>query len=120
MPDGEFYRISGSDWKNPTITLILALLAGAYGIGAFYVKKIGFGIAQVAVFIVYLMLAFGVGILSGLTESGEDLLGFLIVVMVLFFGLMIAMIVMVIISAVKARSWTHECNMQKFTQLTQF
>jgi len=116
LPDSEFTRLATMDLRNPTITLVLALVLGAYGVGAFYVKKIGFGVAQIAIFAAYMFLAIGMGVLSGLAETEADVLVALIVVMVLFFGLLAAMLLMVIISAVKARQWTREYNIQKFNE----
>jgi ABC-type sugar transport system permease subunit len=115
-PDSEFVRLSSMDLKSPTMTLVLALALGGYGVGAFYVKKIGFGIMQVAVFIIYMISAIAMSVISELAGNSDDLLGLVIFLLVVFFALTALMIILVIVSAIKARSWTQEYNINKFLE----
>ena len=47
--DEDFITLQTMELKSPTIGLVLAWFLGAFGGGAFYVKKTGFGIAQIIV-----------------------------------------------------------------------
>lgn len=117
LDDNATLQLQTIKFKNPTITLVFAWLLGSFGVDGFYSGKIGFGVAKLACYIVYMifytqyMKAFAFSYYYGYIGS---------VTSSLFFGIFgIAVFVLWIIGIVNASKWTRQYNYQKFVEATQ-
>ncbi len=111
MTENNFMHILTIDFKKPTTTIILAWLLSGFGAGAFYAKKIGFGVAQVLVYLFYMI--FYVLYIADMYSSESE-------VYVVFMGIAaIVMLILFIVSVVNARKWTQQYNFNKFMETAQ-
>ncbi len=46
LPEDKWVYIQALQFKDPTITLVISIFAGAYGIDRFYVGDVGLGVAK--------------------------------------------------------------------------
>ena len=92
-------------FKNPNTALILSLLLGGI-VGAFYVKKIAYGIVTLLLYILFLLFY----ILSICVDEN-----------MIFVGLIfdIPMIVLILISIIKSRKWAFKYNYKLFYERLQ-
>ena len=97
------WRAQSLPYKDPTITLILNLMMG-FGIGAFYVGKIEYAVAQLICYLIIIPLC----IIVEFNESWGVIIPFLLITF-LTLGLFIA-------GVINARRWTFEYNYKKFAE----
>ena len=46
LSDRELVALTNTDFKNPTVSLVLSILVGGYGVDRFYIGDIGLGVAK--------------------------------------------------------------------------
>ena len=97
------WRVQSLPFKDPTIALILNLMLG-FGVGAFYVGKIGYALTQLICYLILIPLY----IIVQFNDSWGVIIPFLIVSFTTL-GLFIA-------GAINARKWTFEYNNKKFSE----
>ena len=107
--DEDFITLQTVELKSPTIGLVLAWFLGAFGGGAFYAKKIGFGIAQIIVWIIYMASYIWV-----LLEEGNEDFG---VRYVLLLFSILCFLCLIIISLVYVAKWVKKYNFQKLMEI---
>lgn len=105
LPSSTTSRIHMMSFKNPNTALILSLLLGGI-VGAFYVKKIAYGIVTLLLYILYLVFY----ILGTCVDEN------MIFVSLIF---AIPMFVLILISIVKSRKWAFEYNYKLFCERLQ-
>ena len=102
LPSSTTSRIHMISFKNPNTALILSLLLGGI-VGAFYVKKIVYGIVTLLLYILYLVFY----ILGTCVDEN------MIFVSLIF---AIPMFVLILISIIKSRKWAFEYNYKLFCE----
>ena len=107
--DEDFITLQTMELKSPTIGLVLAWFLGAFGGGAFYVKKTGFGIAQIIVWVTYIISYIWVI----LEEENED---FGVRYVLLMFSIL-CFLCLIIISLVCVVKWVKKYNFQKLMEI---
>ena len=102
LPSSATSRIHMIPFKNPNTALILSLLLGGI-VGAFYVKKIAYGIVTLLLYVLYLVFY---------------ILGICVNENMIFVSLIFAipMFVLILISIVKSRKWAFEYNYKLFCE----
>ena len=98
------WRVQSLPFKDPTIALILNLMLG-FGVGAFYVGKIGYAITQLICYLIVIPLC----IIVEFSDSVWLAILFCLLTFILL-GLFIA-------SVINARKWTFEYNNKKFAEI---
>ena len=98
------WRVQSLPFKDPTIALILNLMLG-FGVGAFYVGKIGYAITQLICYLIVIPLC--------IIVEFSDSFGLAI----LFCLLTFILLRLFIASVINARKWTFEYNNKKFAEI---
>ena len=97
------WRVQNLPFKDPTIAVILNLVMG-FGIGAFYVGKIGYAVAQVICYLILIPLY----IIVEFSDSWAVHISFIFIACITL-GLFIA-------GVINARKWAFEYNYKKFAE----
>ncbi len=111
ITEDRFMYILSLDFKSPTVAIVLSWFLSGFGVGAFYIKKIGFGIAQIIVYIMYII--FYIMFLFSANSSSEDIWGVLMGIS----GLV--MVILFLVGVINARKWTQQYNFKKFIDAAQ-
>ena len=107
--DDAFVCLQNIELKDPIIGIILAWSLGAFGGGAFYVKKIGYGIVQLLLYIFYFISMFGYFFESLGNDFG--------VCSIIFICLGICVFVMFLVSLICVVKWIKEYNYKKIMEI---
>lgn len=107
--DEAFITLQTVELKSPTIGLVLAWLLGAFGGGAFYAKKIGFGIAQIIAWLTYMISYIWVT----LEEGNEDF----VVGYILLLLSVLCLLCLIIVSLACVGKWVKKYNFQKIMEI---
>ena len=97
------WRMQSLPFKDPTTALILNLMLG-FGVGAFYVGKIGYAVAQLICYLILFSLCFIV--------QFNDSCG----VIILFLLVTFTTLGLFIVGVINAQKWTYEYNYKKFSE----
>lgn len=111
MTENNFMQISNTEFKSPTTAIVLSWFLSEFGVGAFYVKKIGFGVAQILVWILYLIFYFAY--FANMCSSEGEIYNVLMSIVA------IAIFILFIVGIINARKWTQQYNFNKFMETAQ-
>lgn len=109
VKEENFQTLYSIKFKNPMTGLILGWFLGAFGGGAFYAKKTGYGIIQIIAILLYI-ISF---IPAALLLEEEDF-GFLAILMV---AAALTMWILYIIGLACVWKWVKKYNFQKLMEI---
>ena len=109
IDDDSYEHLLKVKLKDPIIGIVLAWFLGAFGAGAFYVKKIGYGVVQLLLYILYFISLFGY-LFEGLSNDFG-------VYTIIFACLLLAFLVTFFVSVFSIVKWIKEYNYKKLMEI---
>lgn len=109
VDEEHFMTLQSFNFKSPITGLILSWILGAFGGGAFYAKRTGFGIAQILFTVLYFFSAF-----LYIYQVGEEPST---LISALFPISLIAMWILYVISLICVWRWVKKYNFNKLMEI---